>query len=187
MSSLKILTEQYTQPHRKYHTLEHIAYMFNIAKEFKIELTEAQKLAIWWHDAVYTVGSSINENDSIVLMINTIGKQIDDSLLTTIVDIIWDTKHERAPRTEESAIVCDLDMYGFADIFDVNYRMQQQVYSEFRGHLSMNDFRINRIKFLQKLKGTPIFYSNIFNSYRGKAVHNIEKEIKDLKLLLDVN
>ena len=46
MKVMQVLTNQYTQPHRYYHTLEHIAHMFNTAKLFDIQLTEAQIQAI---------------------------------------------------------------------------------------------------------------------------------------------
>lgn len=184
MDRLDILTKCYTEPHRRYHTLEHIAHMFSTAREFGIVLTEAQKLAIWWHDAVYEPGSVLNENQSIALMMKT-EKLTDDKLLLTAVDIIWDTKHEKPPKNEESAIVCDLDMYGFADVFDRTYRMQQQVYAEF-SHIPRDEFRKGRLEFLNKLKDTPIFYSEVFKNYRGKAIHAIDKEIKDIIFLQGV-
>lgn len=183
MNALNVLTKQYTEPHRHYHTLEHIAYMFNTAKEYGVELNEAQRLAIWWHDAVYELGSPINENDSVVLMKNTI--DLSDDLLVRATDIIFDTQ-SHVPKTQESAIVCDLDMFVFADNFNVHHRYTQQIQREFKD-IPRDEYRTGRIKFLQKLRDTPILYSNMFGKYRLHAVHAIDKEISDMTMLMAAN
>lgn len=182
MKSLEVLTEQYNQPHRHYHTLEHIAYMFNTAKTFGITLTEDQKAAIWWHDAVYIAGSPTNEEESIVLMDAT--ADMSYSSFINVSHMIRDT-HDHVPKTTESAIVCDLDMFILAGSFSEYYRYTQQVRSEF-SMIERSVFRDNRIKFLEYLKETPIFHSDTFKPYRNKAIHSISKEIVELKLLTDL-
>lgn len=183
MDALTTLTKQYTEPHRRYHTLEHIAYMFNTAKAHGIELSSAQVQAIWWHDAVYTPGSPINEGDSIAMMSKFVK---DNDAFIKAVDVIWDTaKHE--PRTEESAVVCDLDMFVFADSFNVHYRYTQQLYEEFVQFVPRLEFFAKRVEFLEHLKTTPIFHSAHFKSYRLKAIHAIDKELHDLRLLLAIS
>lgn len=51
----------YTEPHRHYHTLDHLVFMFRKAKEFGWELTDELCYAICYHDFVYEIGAEDNE------------------------------------------------------------------------------------------------------------------------------
>lgn len=178
-TELDVLTRAYTEPQRKFHTLEHIAFIFNTARDHGIKLTNAQTKAIWWHDAVYVPGSAINENDSIILFKNTV-KMDDDKEFLRVVDMIWDTKHDREPRTEESAIVCDLDMFGFAADWSYQERLNKQIYDEF-SFVPRDLFRQGRIKFLKGVLDTPIYYSETFKPYAKIARYTIEHELEGLE------
>jgi predicted metal-dependent HD superfamily phosphohydrolase len=65
---MNYLDSVYTEPHRYYHTITHIHHMLTTAHEHNIVLTESQWLAVLWHDSVYDVNSSTNEQDSVLLM-----------------------------------------------------------------------------------------------------------------------
>jgi predicted metal-dependent HD superfamily phosphohydrolase len=181
--ALNVLTEHYTQSHRKYHTLEHIAYMFKTANDHAVLLTEAQKIAIWWHDAVYVPGSKTNERDSIVLMINTI--KLPHDLLDRVVGMIEDTI-THVPRTKESEIVSDLDMFGFAAPTIDQTRFTKQIYDEFK-HVPIKDFRTGRLQFLEGVKAAPIYYSDVFKQYSDRAIQCIDNELAELRLMVEVN
>ena len=56
------LTRRYQEPHRHYHTLEHIAAMLHEGRRFPLD--EEQQMAVWFHDAVYEPGSPHNEQKS---------------------------------------------------------------------------------------------------------------------------
>lgn len=153
MNSLILLTKQYAQQHRKYHTLEHIAYMFTTAKERGIMLNYAQQLAIWWHDAVYNVDSATNEEDSASLMWNNQGCVRSDILYDASM-MINDTK-THVPRNADSAVVSDLDMLILAD--SRNYdRYRRQIREEF-SHVPTDEYCIRRKEFLEHTITTPIF------------------------------
>jgi predicted metal-dependent HD superfamily phosphohydrolase len=178
VSEMEVLTTQYTEPHRRYHTLEHITYMFMKAREHKIQLTRAQTHAIWWHDAVYVPGSATNEEDSVHLA-HDYHNHLQDPDWLNICMIIMDTKtHE--PRSEESAIVCDLDMLILADVAVKYRRYAKQVRTEFSKY-SDEEYRQGRIQFLGNMLLNPIFHSMFFKQYENEASENIKNEIWDLK------
>jgi len=55
------IVEAYSEPHRHYHTLQHIEECFSVLDEvFKKALISAE-LAIWFHDIVYDTKESDNE------------------------------------------------------------------------------------------------------------------------------
>lgn len=183
MNSLILLTKQYAQQHRKYHTLEHIAYMFTTAKERGIMLNYAQQLAIWWHDAVYNVDSATNEEDSASLMWNNQGCVRSD-ILRDATTMIHDTK-AHIPSNEASAIVSDLDMFILAD--SRNYdRYKIQVREEF-SHVPIDTYCIRRKEFLERTITTEIFYSPEFIKHRENAVALMTEEIQTLDSVITRN
>lgn len=63
----KKIKAAYSQPHRAYHTLEHLAAMFAHFDEHKAEIAHPLEveLAIWFHDFVYnTDGDTYGENEA---------------------------------------------------------------------------------------------------------------------------
>jgi len=178
MDALQLLTKQYTQPHRRFHTLEHIAYMFRKANEHDISLNRAQTLAIWWHDAIYVPGAADNEEKSCRLA-HDYFNHLQDVDFINIMIMIQDTK-THIPRTAESAIVCDLDMMILADTKIAYRRYAKQVRQEFN-MVPDDQYRQGRIQFLGELMLTPIYHSDVFKKYRERAISNITEEIKSLK------
>ena len=54
------LTRRYAEPHRHYHTLEHVAGMLYEGRAFPLD--DGQVLAVWFHDAVYDARRSDNRS-----------------------------------------------------------------------------------------------------------------------------
>jgi predicted metal-dependent HD superfamily phosphohydrolase len=63
------LVATYSEPHRFYHTLEHLAEMFKVAGKLADAAVDvaALQLAIWFHDAVYDPRATDNEERSAAL------------------------------------------------------------------------------------------------------------------------
>ncbi len=171
---LEILTAAYTEHHRRYHTLEHIAHMFNAARDHDIKLSPAQIQAIWWHDVVYIPGSKTNEEDSVALMRKHCAI---DSATEKASQIIMDTKNH-VPSSAESAVVCDLDMFGFVENIQKHSSINAQIEEEFMlGGISLDEYREGRTKFLNELLSKPVFHSDIFVKYNELAHKRIAIDI----------
>ena len=59
------LVARYGEPHRRYHTLEHIDEMLAVAD--RLEATDEVTGAVWFHDAIYDPSRADNEARSAVL------------------------------------------------------------------------------------------------------------------------
>ncbi len=111
------LMKKYMEPHRYYHNFNHIARMFYIAKRNKIELTNEQTLAIFFHDVIYVPGRSDNEVKSAEYFYDWCyyNHNVDGIDGEIVGRIILDTKTE-LPSIEQSKIVIDLDLYDLGTL-----------------------------------------------------------------------
>ncbi|MEO8329588.1 MAG: metal-dependent phosphohydrolase [Candidatus Nanopelagicales bacterium] len=68
------LHARYAQPHRKYHTADHIAHMLASIDEMRPTSgqLESLHLATWFHDAIYAPGRNDNEQRSAFLASDTL-------------------------------------------------------------------------------------------------------------------
>lgn len=67
VNMLQTLIKAYTEPHRHYHTLDHITHMINTAVSWRCEMTEELLYAIWFHDVIYVPFEKDNEEKSVEL------------------------------------------------------------------------------------------------------------------------
>ena len=107
------LVEQYSEPHRHYHNLEHISEMLRTAgklADLASNLMEIQ-LAIWFHDAVYDPRAKDNEERSAAqaeAILRPFGVAADS--LQRIADLILLTRHTSATAIGDAAILLDCDL-----------------------------------------------------------------------------
>ncbi|MEZ6018117.1 MAG: N-methyl-D-aspartate receptor NMDAR2C subunit [Planctomycetota bacterium] len=106
------LTQRYTEPHRQYHGLPHIAWMLDARRE--VELSEDQVLAVWFHDAVYEVPGPENEALSAALAVERLTAAGFPAERCRVIErIILDTR-DHIPRSAASEAVIDLDLASLA-------------------------------------------------------------------------
>ncbi len=106
------LTRLYTEPHRHYHGLPHIAWMLDEARQ--VTLSDEQVLAIWFHDAIYDSTARDNEERSAALAVERLRAHgYPEAGVRRIERIILDTK-THVPSDEASALVIDLDLASLA-------------------------------------------------------------------------
>ncbi len=121
------LTRRYTDPARSYHNLDHIARMLATGGT---SLSDAQTLAVWFHDAVYEPGSGSNEEDSAALAAEMLAGRIGGEVIDEVCGIILDTK-SHVPTRESSKRVIDLDLMGLADPWPAFAETYRAVMAEF--------------------------------------------------------
>ena len=106
------LTRRYTEPHRHYHGLPHIAAMLAAGRTFPLD--PVQTMAVWFHDAIYDARSKTNEADSAGLArerLTAAGWNAAD--VDAVAAIVLDTKLH-VPTNARSAPVLDLDLMSLA-------------------------------------------------------------------------
>lgn len=108
------LVARHSEPHRHYHTLEHLAEMMRVAgrlADFAADLPTIQ-LAIWFHDSVYDPRAKDNEARSSDLMRESLAPLgIPESLLDRVTKLILATAHADLPDVDaDTSVLLDADL-----------------------------------------------------------------------------
>jgi predicted metal-dependent HD superfamily phosphohydrolase len=113
-ATLDELRERHREPHRRYHTLEHLDEVL-IAVRSLSDLTTnlpAVRLAACFHDAVYQPSSPTNEIDSARLATDRLGALgLPGPMVDAVADLILTTAHHRAPPDSDAAVLADADLW----------------------------------------------------------------------------
>lgn len=185
---VKFVWDEYSQPHRAYHTWHHIHDMFGIAGQLGEVLTVNQRLAILYHDIVYIPGSSENERLSAMLLKTHVAQNkaqfkeaFPEANLEIVESIIRDTKNHLPSQYNETKLVLDLDMSILGAEPDRYQKYVKDVmfeYAEYAGE-RMNK---GRAEFLQTLLLQPnIFLTDVCQAkFESKARDNIKAELETL-------
>lgn len=129
------LCDGYAEPHRFYHTAEHIAACLRHLDEVAglADSPAEVEIALWFHDAVYAIRAQDNERKS--------GEWARDFLLRAgageprrarVTGHIMATEHKAVPVDPDSALVVDIDLaiLGSApetyQVFEANIRREYE-------------------------------------------------------------
>lgn len=107
--------ECYDQPWRVYHDRAHVVHAFSFAQRERWTLSDAQALALLFHDAVYIPGALAGDNErASVLLMKLVCRyaRVEACLVERACSIILDTI-EHLPSSEEARLVLDLDLSVF--------------------------------------------------------------------------
>ncbi|MEV6768217.1 metal-dependent phosphohydrolase [Nocardia sp. NPDC051030] len=108
------LVHRYREPHRRYHTVEHLAAMLAVIDDLAADATDADavRYAAFFHDAVYAVDRSDNEEASAQLaerMLPALG--VNPELVTEVARLVRLTAgHHPDPGDNNGAVLCDADL-----------------------------------------------------------------------------
>lgn len=187
-----VLAGLYTESHRHYHGLGHIENLLGRLDELGqrgsiagLDRLLETEVAIWFHDAVYVVGSPDNEATSALLaraFLFSLQAQHDEADRTPFVDkvqaAIMATKHDgREPEGNAARVMVDLDLAGFADPWEEFEENNQRIRQEYAS-VPWGMYRLGRLSFLTKLLLRPIFH--VLTELEAPARANIERHIADL-------
>lgn len=109
------LTRRYTEPHRAYHTLEHIREVLETVDALTaageaIGDPAAVRLAAWFHDAVYEPGARGNERASADLAVAALSPLgLAPARVAAIAELITDTA-DHVPRSADARVLIDADL-----------------------------------------------------------------------------
>jgi predicted metal-dependent HD superfamily phosphohydrolase len=171
-----------------YHTPVHVMSIFSFAKEHHIELSRSEKLAIFFHDAIYRPGSKNNERYSIDFMKSLLNETRTNN---DVINIASHIIHYTALHLEElisspgvENLVMDLDMSGFSATPGVFTFQSLMIEKEFhRGYgsdlFTLEQFLKGRKKFLTALKNKKTIYRTEFflDKFEKRAQINLSNAI----------
>jgi len=104
------LVAAYSEPHRHYHTLEHLGEMFRVVGRLPVADLPAVQLAVWYHDAVCDPKATDNEERSADWAESDL-KAWGVPQWAAVRALILATKHTAAePDTPDAAAFLDADL-----------------------------------------------------------------------------
>ena len=107
------LKTAYSEPHRHYHTCEHVSAVLKVFDDVKEKTQHPREmeLAIWFHDAVYRPRSSTNEHDSAQWASRFLKENgATMSQISCVEELIMATVHNKQPETDDAKLIVDLDL-----------------------------------------------------------------------------
>jgi len=141
------ILNHYLEPHRFYHTLEHLDDICNQLQKKGLGDNDVLFLATVFHDIIYDPKSSTNEEDSASYFNKVFfGTQ---SLKDEVTAMILDTKSHQ-PQSELSAIFCEVDLNILRQPFSKLLEYEQQIFKEFQ-FVDYSIYRQKRIEVLEDL------------------------------------
>lgn len=179
-----------------YHTPVHIMSILSFSKEHGIELTNAEKLAIFFHDAIYRPGSKNNERYSIDFMKSLLNETgIRPDIINTTGYLIHHTSlhlEDLISSIGVENLVMDLDMSGFTATPGVFTFQSLMIEKEFhRGYgsdiFTLSQFLKGRKKFLTALKNKKSIYRTklFLDKFEHRAQINLSNAIIEVDLRIE--
>jgi predicted metal-dependent HD superfamily phosphohydrolase len=176
------LLTAYSEAHRSYHTLQHLAECIAALEPVITTAPHGAEVefALWFHDAVYDTRRSDNEARSAEWARQTLSAAGASSETTSLVQsLIMATKHDALPRTLDEQILVDVDLsiLGASEQRFAEFERQvREEYSFVPGFL----FRMKRKSILrtflerEHLYGTPHFRELL----EATARRNLEQVVR---------
>ena len=176
--------DAYQEPHRKYHTLQHLTeclQRFDEVKDHADHPAEVE-LALWFHDAIYSLKEKGNElrsadwaQSSIMAsgLANDVGARVHALIMMTV--------HNAVPGNRDAEALIDVDLSIFAappSRFDEYERQVREEYAWVPEQI----FRRERGRILREFLNRQHLYSTPwFREHREAAARaNLERSIKNL-------
>jgi predicted metal-dependent HD superfamily phosphohydrolase len=154
------LVAAWSEPHRRYHDLAHLAAVLGLVGELAGAATDpdAVRLAAWYHDVVYDPERSDNEQVSAERARAGLRGLVSDERLGEVVRLVLLTAgHDPAPGDANGAVLCDADLAVLAAPPESYAAYASAIRLEY-GHLSDEEFATGRIAVLEHLLALPSLY-----------------------------
>ena len=173
----------YAEPHRHYHTLEHVAHalaLFDGARA-RVRDADAAELALWLHDLVYDPRAGDNEARSAAHGARILGEGgVPPGVAARVTDLIMATRHAGPPEDPDAQYVVDADLsiLGATPAEFDRYERQVRLEYAFR---SDDEWREGRARLLRAFLDRPrIFLTGEFARLESPARANLERSLRRL-------
>jgi predicted metal-dependent HD superfamily phosphohydrolase len=177
------LLARWSEPHRQYHTVNHLATMLSIvdANARLAADLQAVRLAAWFHDAVYdpTAAPGANEAASAALAIQYLAMlDVDEARADEVARLVRLTAgHDPTANDRNGCLLADADLAILASDEPVYDAYATAVRREYH-HLPAPLYRAGRIRVLDHLLALPQLYRIVpaWSEWTGSAHGNLRRE-----------
>ncbi len=183
-STFDELQRAHTEKHRHYHTHDHINAMLKHFDNVNAYLNRAPlvELAVWFHDAIYSVYKKNNEKKSAEWAQRFLKhNQALENDGRYVYDLIMATCHHAVPTIADARYLVDMDLTILGAKDKVFRHYEECIRKEYRW-VPMPIYQRNRKKVLESfLKRPTIYFTGYFNeTYETKARANLEASLTNL-------
>lgn len=184
------LLPHYRESHRHYHDLQHIDACFTWFDQVQDTLDNplAVALAIWFHDIIYDVRRSDNEEKSAQYAVTALTNfVVSTTLVQQVYELILLTRHPSKPSHALTGLVSqhdqglfldiDLTILGQGDAIYTGY--EKSMRAEYQ-HVPLWLYKFGRKRLLKQfLRQSKIYYSDYFTEkFENQARVNIQSVLK---------
>jgi predicted metal-dependent HD superfamily phosphohydrolase len=176
------LAARYGEPHRRYHTREHLADVLDLVDELAPHADDADavRLAAWFHDAVYAPERGDNEERSAWLAERMLtDTDAGPGLIAEVARLVrLTTTHAPAAGDRNGHVLCDADLAVLAAEPD-RYAAYAAAVREEYAFIPDEHFNRGRADVLRGLLELPRLFQTPPARARleGPARHNLETEL----------
>jgi len=174
----------YTAPYRRFHNLDHIADCVHCVDEVAplLQDPDAVELALWFHDAVYDIGTTTNERRSAEMFLaHSSGASF--GFRHRVCSLIMATRHAHRVHGNDRSFVVDIDLSGFGAPWDVLMANGARLREE-SSAISDAQYHAGQVFFLSRLQRRPQFFATDYfrDRYETVARENLRRILDELTL-----
>jgi predicted metal-dependent HD superfamily phosphohydrolase len=178
------LTAAYTEPHRAYHTLEHIRHLIGQLQVVKplLQNPTAVYLAAFYHDCIYDPARSDNEIRSAQLSAaRLLAAGVPEATVQRVIELIEATQHHEANGIPDGALFLDADLSILGAAPERYRQYAHQIRVEYCIYPDAV-YRSGRAQVLRSLLDRScIFQTPVFGDrYEAAARRNLQEELQQL-------
>ena len=178
------LIDAYNEPHRHYHTMNHVYSCLNLLDGLPVtgETKDKLEFAIWFHDVIYDSASQTNEIESATLAFNWLEHSDVSYALEVKRMIELSADYVNAQLTNETEkIFHDLDLAILGSSKVTYQEYVTNIRREYE-HMSDDEFAAGRSSFLTKMiEKQKIFQTDAFHDlFEETARENMRDELEQL-------
>lgn len=178
------LLENYTQPFRKYHNLDHLWELFKYFDIYKDQLQYPNEVAyaIFYHDIVYSIWSKKNELHSAELATKyLLTTKLDDKPMERIFHLIMVTKDHIPSKNKDEKWMVDFDIAILGQPWETYFQYTQHIREEYASVPSFM-YKKGRRNVLNHFLHKPNIYhtDTFYDLFEIQARNNLKKELETL-------
>ena len=171
------LIKRYREPHRRYHTEAHLAFglsQLDILADTTLH-PHWIEFAFYFHDSVYVIGATDNEEQSARLAIDTLKKAEVTGLAQIHVGAyIMVTKPGQVPSTVGQQVMADIDLAILGQERSVFVEYERQVREEYGSVPEETFWRVRKGILKEFLDRSSIYSTGLFQKlYEERARKNL--------------
>ncbi len=180
------LLQAYQQPHRAYHTLDHIQdclVQFDSARHIA-EFPNEVELALWCHDVIYDPHAADNEVQSAAWTTRVLREANIASMkvIERVTALILTTQHHTLPDDPDAALVVDIDLSILGQPVVEFDRYEAAIRQEYQW-VPEAAYRQARLRVLESFLTRPSIYqtATFRERHEAQAQANLARSIRHLR------